>query len=169
MPKAKKSENVTKSNKKKTASSKKSLYTMEVFITSGPVSEEFLERNPVISRTIVIRGDQTLDDLHDIIFDAFDRFDPHMYEFQIGGKGPNDTDARKYAVRDPDADGDASKTTIDSLGLAVGDAFGYWFDFGDDWWHQVNVISIIKDNIPEGRYPEIIKEVGESPPQYEDE
>jgi hypothetical protein len=35
--------------------------------------------------------------------------------------------------------GDVSRTTIASLGLSVEDGFGYWFDFGDDWWHQVTV------------------------------
>jgi hypothetical protein len=33
-----------------------------------------------ISRTIEIRGNQTLEDLHHAIFDAFDRFDEHMDE-----------------------------------------------------------------------------------------
>jgi hypothetical protein len=34
-----------------------------------------------VSRTIALRGDQTLDDLHEAIFAAFDRFDPHLYSF----------------------------------------------------------------------------------------
>jgi len=37
------------------------LYTLEVFIISGPVTEKFVKKNPVISRTIQIRGDQTLE------------------------------------------------------------------------------------------------------------
>ena len=49
------------------------LYTLEVFILSGPVSEKFVKKNPVMSRTIQVRGDQTLEDLHHAIFDAFDR------------------------------------------------------------------------------------------------
>ncbi|MCP4110909.1 MAG: plasmid pRiA4b ORF-3 family protein [Desulfobacteraceae bacterium] len=158
--------------KKAVSSSKNSLYTMEIFIVGGPVSEKFIKKNPVISRTIEIRGNQTLEDLHDIIFDAFDRFEPHMYEFQVGGKRPNDPEARRYVTPEDsdssDADGEVSKTTIASLGLAVDEVFGYWFDFGDDWWHQINVISV-KDKIPKGKYPKIIKEVGDSPPQYDDE
>ena len=34
-----------------------------------------------IWRTIALRGDQTLDDLHEAIFEAFDRDDPHLYSF----------------------------------------------------------------------------------------
>jgi len=67
-----------------------SIYTLEVFIASGPMSEKFVKKNPVISRTIEIRGDQTLGELHRAIFSAFDREEEHMCEFQVGGKGPND-------------------------------------------------------------------------------
>lgn len=34
------------------------------------------------------------------------------------------------------------RTEIGSLGLEVDDTFGYWFDFGDDWWPQVDVVAI---------------------------
>ena len=57
------------------------------------------------------------------------------------------------------------QTTIESLGLKVGRSFGYWFDFGDDWWHQINV-ERIDDHVPKGRFPRIIKRHGKSPPQY---
>jgi hypothetical protein len=59
-------------------------------------------------------------------------------------------------------------TTIESLGLAVGRRFGYWFDFGDDWWHQINV-EAIGDEVPGGKFPRVTKRVGKSPPQYAEE
>ena len=49
------------------------LFTLEVCIISGPMTEKFVKKNKVISRTIQIRGDRTLEDLHYAIFDAFDR------------------------------------------------------------------------------------------------
>ena len=64
------------------------LYTLDVFIVDGPVTEKFVKQNPIISRTIAIKGNQTLADLHRIIFQAFDREEEHMYEFQVGGGGP---------------------------------------------------------------------------------
>jgi len=147
---------------------KSSLYTMDVCIVGGPVDDEFIEQNPIISRTIEIRSDQTLEDLHHEIFDAFDREEEHMYEFQIGGKGPHDPNAKRYGLPgEVDNSGEASKTTLHSLKLRTGDIFGYWFDFGDDWWHQINVISIKKE-IPAGVYPKVIGRVGDSPPQYLD-
>jgi Domain of unknown function (DUF6930) len=36
------------------------LYTLEVFLLSGPITEKFARKNPGVSRTIQIRGDQTL-------------------------------------------------------------------------------------------------------------
>lgn len=150
------------------------VYELEVCIIGGPVTERFLEDNPVISRTIQIRGDQTLDRLHEIIFDAFDRDDEHMYEFQVGGKGPMDPKARHYVLpmdNDPFGGskpaGIVTKTTIDALGLKKDDVFGYWFDFGDDWWHQINVLAI-HDGSGKGKYPRVTAKTGDSPPQYID-
>ena len=96
-----------------------------------------------------------------------------MYEFQFG-KGPSDPKAKRYALpgayeaEEPNVAGNVAQTTIDSLGLKVNQAFGYWFDFGDDWWHQINVVAI-DDKMPKGKFPKVVKRVGKSPPQYPDE
>jgi len=66
------------------------IYTLEVFLISGPTTKEFIKKNPVVSRNIEIRGNQTLEKLHDAIFKSFSREDEHLYELQFGGKGPND-------------------------------------------------------------------------------
>jgi hypothetical protein len=137
------------------------IYTFDVYIISGPISEKFVEDNQVILRKIEIRGDQTLKDLHFAIFNAFDREEEHLYEYQIGGKGPHDPKAARYSTPDPFA----TVTTIDSLNLKVDDVFGYWFDFGDDWWHQINVVSL-QSGVPTERYPKVIERTGKSPPQY---
>ena len=153
------------------------LYELEVELLGGRVTEVFFEKNPDVRRTIQIRGDQTMDALHEAIFEAFDRDDEHMYEFEIGGKRPMDPKARRYvhpyAMEDEDVYGvyektrDASRTTIDSLELRVRRCFLYWFDFGDDWWHKITVRAI-HDDAPPGRYPKVTQRIGESPPQYPD-
>jgi len=152
------------------------LFTLEVRITSGPMTEKFIEKNEAICRTIQIRGDQTLEDLHYAIFDAFDREDQHMYEFQVGGKGPMDPKARSYVLSGafenpmpgtPKAAGAVTRVSIGSLELKKDDVFGYWFDFGDDWWHQINVMDVAA-KAGRKKYPKVTKRVGESPPQYVD-
>jgi hypothetical protein len=149
------------------------LYTLKVYLIGGPVSEKFGGKE--ISRTIQIRGNQTLEDLHRVIFEAYDRFDEHLYEFQFG-KGPHDPKGKRYLLPemaeqergDRTIAGDLTKTTIDSLGLKVEQPFGYWFDYGDDWWHQIDVM-MIEEKVPKGKYPRVNKRVGKSPPQYMDE
>jgi len=150
------------------------LYTLEVQITDGLMTEEFVKRNPVVSRTIQIRSEQTLDQLHRAIFKAFERDDAHMYEFRFGDKYKLAPD-RRYVMQEAFSDpywrgepaGVTSKTTIASLGLKEGDVFHYWFDFGDDWWHWIEV-KAIENRMPEGRFPKAIARVGDSPLQYAD-
>jgi len=145
------------------------LYVLSVFLTGGPTSEKFA--NKVISRVIEIRGDQTLAQLHDAIFQAYDRWDQHLYEFQFG-KRLFDPEGPTYGVADgavgKKRPGDARSTKLDDLSLKPGRVFGYWFDFGDDWFHQVQV-ERIEQAIPTVTYPRVIKRVGKSPPQYLDE
>jgi Domain of unknown function (DUF6398)/Plasmid pRiA4b ORF-3-like protein len=151
------------------------VYVLEVFLASGNVTEAFVKQNPVISRTIEIRSEQTLKTLHQTIFKAFDREDEHMYEFQVGGKGPFDPKTKRYGLsmafmnelEENQQAGDVAQTKIGSLKLKQDQAFGYWFDFGDDWRHQINVIDI-KNPAPKKRYPMITERIGASPPQYVD-
>jgi hypothetical protein len=145
------------------------LYVFSVSLRSGPISERFAGKR--VQRDIEIRGDQTLDDLHQAIFDAFDRYDEHLYEFQLG-KRPFDPKGPNYGVVDlhetAAKSGDARTTTIDDLNLKPDRAFGYLFDFGDEWFHQVQ-LERIERAIPTVTYPRTIKRVGSSPPQYPEE
>ncbi len=153
-------------------------FTLDVFITDGPMTDAFVEQNPEVSRIIELRGDDTLDMLHQAIFAAFDRFDPHMYEYQVGGDGPMDPAARRYVLpsmlegldksgmMEEGIAGNLEHVTIGSLDLKAGDAFGYWFDFGDDWRHQIDVVAILPEASPKKKYPRIVSRTGESPPQY---
>jgi hypothetical protein len=153
------------------------LYTLRVSLMDGPLTERFVAANPIVSRTLQIRGDQTLEDLHHAIFRAFDREEEHFYEFQLG-RAPYDREGPHYvhpviAEQDPELLGGTrpagvvTQTTLDSLGLQVDRSFGYWFDFGDDWWHQIDVVDI-SPRVPPGRFPRILERVGASPPQYVD-
>lgn len=145
------------------------LYVLSVFVQSGPISEKFPSK--VINRVIEIRGDQTLEQLHEAIFQALDRWEEHLYEFQFG-KRPHDPDGPNYGVPEGTAGKqetkDARTTKLDDLGLKPNRVFGYWFDFGDDWFHQVQVEKI-EQAIPTVTYPRVIRRVGKSPPQYLDE
>jgi hypothetical protein len=94
-----------------------------------------------------------------------------MYEFQIGGKKPMDRKAMRYSVAldgyDP-KEKSAEAATIASLRLKVGNIFFYWFDFGDDWWHEVRLLAVDPPVQGKGRFPRIVEKKGDSPPQYAD-
>ena len=153
----------------------KPLYTLEVCVVSGLLTDDFIARNPVVSRTIEIRADQTLEQLHKRIFMAFNRWDDwHVYEFQFGD-GPHDRSGDRYVLPfvfehseeydDHGATGRVDKTKIGDLNLHVGQTFGYWFAFEDNWYHQISVLAIGEAD-PKKRYPRIVARAGSSPPQY---
>ena len=149
------------------ASPPTNLYVLAVYLMGGPVSEKFA--NKEISRVIEIRGDQTLQQLHEAIFQAYDRWDEHLYEFQFGRRpfDPGRSQLRNSHRKEAERRRDARTTTLDDLELKLHRAFGYWFDFGDDWFHQVHV-ERIDQAIPTVTYPRVIRRVGKSPPQYPD-
>jgi len=131
-----------------------------------------------IWRKIALRGSQTLDDLHEAIFDAFDREEEHLYSFYFpkpGSKGrARIRNAHEYtcsyAAENAGGDEPGVKTTdakLTSLGLTRGRKFHYLFDFGDEWWHE---ITVEQTDAPaeKGKYPRILETHGASPPQYPD-
>jgi hypothetical protein len=153
------------------AATTNALYKLQVYLVDGPMTEKFMKKIQVVSRTILIPGNQTLADLHRILFQAFDREEEHLYEFQIGGIGPYDPATQRYGlpigIEPDDPTKDVTQSRIDALGLEVGQAFGYRFDFGDDWQHQINVLAI-DTTVPKGKFPKITDREGASPPQYAD-
>lgn len=143
------------------------LYVFSVYLTAGPISEKFA--NKPILRVIEVRGDQTLAQFHRAIFDAYDRWREHPYQFQLG-KRPFDADGPNYG--DPDLRprkrraGNARTTTLDALELKPYRTFGYWFDFRENWFHQVQ-LERVERAIATVVYPRVIRRVGKSPPQYD--
>jgi len=128
-----------------------------------------LSEDPPIWRDIEIRADQTLHDLHEAIFRAYNRDDDHMYSFFLTNK-PWDASG-EYAHPLAGAEGDAAKTTVEELGLRRGKVFLYVFDYGDEWWHRITLLDK-HEEAEEGEdvvYPRVIAAEGESPPQYWDE
>ncbi len=151
----------------------KGLLTLKVLLVDGLVTEDFVRDNPIVSRTIKIRGSQTLEKLHNAIFDAFDREDEHLYKFEFS-TGPRDTDVVTYVLPSmldesmPTNMGDradVTKTRVGSLKLEVGQTFYYMFDYGDGWGHQIDVLAT-DEEASKGRYPKVTERVGDSPPQY---
>ena len=133
-----------------------------------------------IWRTVILRGDHTLHNLHKIIFKAFDREEEHLYSFYFP-REPRGRDWKSIKVKEysspsyleepnPLSDeqpNNAAKTSLDALHLKVGQTFEYLFDFGDNWLHEIKVGQIGPASRTR-RLPIIAERHGESPPQYPD-
>ena len=88
----------------------------------------------------------TLEELHEDIFELFDRHDAHAWKFSFDTDDPYSREGRHYVPRflleDMPGEGYAAEeTTLDSLNLKDGATFVYLFDFGDDWIHEITVLS----------------------------
>ena len=137
-----------------------------------------LKRRRSIWRTLLLRGDQTLDDLHEAIFAAFDRYDEHLYSFYFpkarqgrlpSGKRPKEYSSPRGFDRterfEIDNRFNAARARLDDLRLNVSQTFEYLFDFGDEWWHEI-IVQGIEPSESGGTYPRILEKRLASPPQY---
>lgn len=138
-----------------------------------------LKRSKRIFRTIAVRGDQSLGDLHEGIFVAFDRYDAHLYCFYFP-KAPSRRETTGPIPKEYTApqlfDGpdpfsrvrrfDAAQSRLDDLRLKPGQQFEYLFDFGDSWWHEGTLVAV-NSSVLRARYPQVRESRGNSPPQYE--
>ncbi len=158
----------SKKTRKPTDSKTSHVYTLKVSLTDGPISEAYDGQE--ISRQIHILGHQTLHDLHRIIFEAFERWEQHLYEFNLGA-GPLDRSQLYFYQGGWEMDeeaGDPQTTTLDELDLSTGQYFGYIFDMDDQWEHVIEILDIAHGP-GEGTYPRIGERVGTSPPQYDED
>ena len=125
-----------------------------------------LRDDPDIWRIIEIKETQMLSSLHKAIFKAFNRFEEHQYSFFISNK-PYDNES-EYISPGLNTGGTgklATRIRIDSLALQRGQKFLYLFDYGDEWWHEVELIGVI-EKVTLDNYPRMVKKHGKSPPQY---
>ena len=138
-----------------------------------------MEGSDDIWRRIAIRSGQTLHDLHEAIFKAFERFEEHLYSFYLSNATTSQYRKRfegaeythPYNLEEmggPTADRDvfdASQTHIADLKLKPKQKITYLFDFGDSWWHDI-LVEQVEQPAEKGPYPRILERHGDSPPQY---
>jgi hypothetical protein len=123
---------------------------------------------PVVRRDIVVPSDLRLDRLHQVLQFAMGWEDAHSHHFQSGeGKG-----AVRYGVPDPEWEDFGmlvlaeARATLAQLAPSVGSRFTYVYDYGDDWWHTVEVVAILKaDALSKGDGFHCIAAEGACPPE----
>lgn len=141
-----------------------------------------LVRSSGLYRVLDVASDATFEDLHNAIFRAFNRDDPHLYSFYMTGADTKNIHRIREAP-EISAPGDAGtgggllgfekpgrsakKVRIVDVKLKEGDVFHYLFDYGDEWWHRIRVEGIMESEAKK-RSVVLVKAVGASPPQYPD-
>ncbi len=73
-------------------------------------------------------------ELHDIIQTAMGWRDCHLHQFEVNGVHYADTE---HMLEDTT---DEARRTL--ARMQAGDRLAYWYDFGDDWWHDIVVESV---------------------------
>jgi Plasmid pRiA4b ORF-3-like protein len=130
-----------------------------------------------VRRTIAIRTDQTLDDLHHALRASFAWHDEHLYSFWLKGgfwaRNASEYTHPFHAAQPnplgPLAPGPAPKSAdvrLDRLNLRRGQRIAYVHDFGDEWRVTLTLRQITADG--GGSYPQLLEHVGDAPPQYPD-
>jgi hypothetical protein len=120
--------------------------------------------NKRIYRTIELRSEQTLDDLHFAIQRAIDWDADHLYSFFVGSVAHDD----RYRISCPyeeDYPPWTSEVQVGDLGLSKRHKFLYYFDYGDSHGFEVEVVDIRPQAEP-GEYPRVVDSRGEAPAQY---
>lgn len=118
---------------------------------------------PDVWRDLELAEDQTLEDLHLTIQQAYGWGDDHLYSFFMSGRGWD----RASEIGSPwsETDQHTHQVRLSELGLKPGDRFLYLFDYGDGHEFEVTVQSFNPAS-PPGEYPRLGSRRGRAPRQY---
>ncbi len=142
------------------------VFAFEAVLPMPPAFREGSGGGPVV-RTIAIREDQTLDQLHEALRLAFGWADSHLYSFWMSGKFWDRNGEEYTAPFEVDEMGKPKQSAdvpVGELGLRKGKKIAYIFDFGDEWRLLLRVVDSW-DAAGES-YPMLVYAKGIAPPQY---
>lgn len=120
-----------------------------------------------VRRTITVRDDVTLVDVHYALQSAFGWDDDHLYSFWLDGSfwaSEDDHYMHPYHAVSVDPPGKSACVRLDALELTEGQRIAYVFDFGQEWRVQLTLREIAATG---GRaVTRVLESVGAAPPQY---
>ncbi|MGH3104088.1 MAG: plasmid pRiA4b ORF-3 family protein [Gaiellaceae bacterium] len=128
-----------------------------------------LAGHPGVVRTVAIRDDQTLEQLHEALRLAFGWFDPHLYSFWIGGDFWDrvaDEYTAPFELEERGERACSARVPIAELGPKKGARLAYVFDFGDEWRVRLKIVDTWEAE--DEAYPMLVEAEGAAPPQYAD-
>ncbi len=117
-----------------------------------------------IYRTIELRSDQTLEDLHLAIQRAIKWDNDHLYSFFMNGVA-HDERYRYSCPYEEDRPPWTDEAVIGQLGLVKRHKFLYYFDYGDGHEFEIEVTDI-RPATEHSKYPRVVESHGTAPEQY---
>lgn len=94
--------------------------------------------DPPVWRELVVPGHWHLGMVHRALQIAFGWHEAHLHSFQVGD--------RRYGEPDPNYDSGTQRESlvrVHEVLAAPGDVITYWYDFGDDWFHDIVVEELL--------------------------
>jgi hypothetical protein len=117
-----------------------------------------------IYRTIELKSEQTLEDLHRAIQQAIHWDSDHLYSFFMNGERWDE----RYAFACPYEEEKppwTDEATIGELGLTLKHKFLYLFDYGDGHQFEIQIVGI-HPQASARQYPRVVDSQGKAPEQY---
>lgn len=139
-------------------------------ITLDTEFKEKSDRKPY--RDIVIKENQTLSTFACAIVRAFEFYFDHCYGFYDNFEDPYKSKEIYELFTDIPEEPTPGALGVTYIKIAtafpyVGKKLRFLFDYGDNWWFTVELISINKIN-SSIKYPKLRKSMGKAPQQYPD-
>ncbi|GAA3975921.1 plasmid pRiA4b ORF-3 family protein [Mucilaginibacter dorajii] len=101
--------------------------------------------NPPVWRRLLIAGDTTFHEFHEIIQVAFEWENSHMYQFSPKGWGSKPViTLSEYEKQD---ELDSPEVKLSEIFTKRGQTYMYIYDFGDDWKHDIKLEKIIPEPV----------------------
>lgn len=126
------------------------------------------------TRTLLVPQSTNMRQLHFIIQDAMGWLNAHLFEF-TDAKVRSSLSIGMPDEFDDDFGLDSSAQKLDAHNVKLkgtfleennGKAFWYWYDFGDDWWHQISFLKVSQKDLKSFKdAPLCLKAQGKCPPE----
>jgi len=122
-------------------------------------------------RTLLVPQEINMRQLHFLIQISFGWFNAHLFEFKDAkwkstiSIGMPDDEEMEW-IGPPKQDAHKVQLINTFLEENSGKPFWYWYDFGDDWWHQIKFLKVSQKDITHfNEAPICIKAEGKCPPE----
>jgi len=121
---------------------------------------------PKVQREVVVPSDLRLDRLHRVLQVVMGWSNAHLHEFIVGSL----RDGARYGPPQPRdlclgrGTLNEARYTLAQIAPGKGHRFHYWYDFGDDWMHEIAVKAVLADPA-EGGAPFCLTARGACPPE----